>query len=352
MIRNTDRPHEKPLPITVTGQSPQQSSMNLIQKQSLYLSQQPAVFPVHPQMERSSDQNLAGQYFRQPLMDFSQRSPEYLSQYSSQQPSEYLIQQPPYPVSQFSPEPPPQFSPEPLSQLLSEPPPQFPPEPLSQPLPEPPPQFMSDLPSLPQLESLPQFPPEPSPQPESLPQFPPEPPEQPSQPPPARAREPSVWRDLGVLILKCAAIIGIALLLFTFVYGLYYNIDSGMHPSLKDGDLVMFYRWDKNYRAGDLLLLNFQDQKQARRVVASAGDTVDISEEGLIINGALQQERDIYRKTQRYAEGIDFPLTLREDEVFVLGDAREGVTDSRIYGAVRNADTLGKVIAVLRRRNL
>jgi len=87
-------------------------------------------------------------------------------------------------------------------------------------------------------------------------------------------------------------------------------------------------------------------------VNATAGDTVDITENGLVINGGLQQERDIYRKTERYAGGIGFPVTLKEGQVFVMGDARDGVTDSRIYGPVNVRDTLGKVITIVRRRNL
>jgi len=109
---------------------------------------------------------------------------------------------------------------------------------------------------------------------------------------------------------------------------------------------------DKTYAAGDVLLLTSQEQKQVRRVVATAGDTVDITEEGLLVNGALQQEPEIYEETQRYEGGAAFPLTVGEGQVFVLGDARENATDSRIYGAVNVKDTLGKVIAVLRRRNL
>jgi len=87
-------------------------------------------------------------------------------------------------------------------------------------------------------------------------------------------------------------------------------------------------------------------------VVATAGDTVDITQDGLIINGSLQYEQDIYTQTNRYLEGIDFPLTLKNNEVFVLGDARNDISDSRIYGAVNIDDTKGSVITILRKRNL
>ncbi|SET88256.1 signal peptidase I [Lacrimispora sphenoides] len=164
--------------------------------------------------------------------------------------------------------------------------------------------------------------------------------------------EPSLGKEIVFLLAKIAAIILAFLLVFTFLFGLCRNSDASMVPSVKDGDLVMFYRLDKSYVAQDTLVLEFKGKKQVRRVIATAGDTVDITEDGLLINGALQQEAEIYTPTQRYEDGVEFPLTVREGEVFVLGDSRENSTDSRIYGAVRVKDTLGKVMTILRRRNI
>jgi signal peptidase I len=115
---------------------------------------------------------------------------------------------------------------------------------------------------------------------------------------------------------------------------------------------VIFYRLDKNYTANDLLLLSFNGQRRVARVIATKGDTVDVTENGLTINGAFQQELNIYEQTRRYVEGAKLPGTLGESQVFVLGDSRQNATDSRIYGAVNTNDTLGTVIAVIRRRNL
>jgi signal peptidase I len=163
---------------------------------------------------------------------------------------------------------------------------------------------------------------------------------------------PSVLRELLSLIAKIAAVALVALLLTTFLYGLHRNGDADMAPAVKDGDLTIFYRIDKDYAAGDLLLLRFSGKTQIRRVVATEGDVVDVTERGLIINGALQQELYIYEKIRRYEDGAELPVTLGEKEVFVLGDARANATDSRVYGAVNTKDTLGTVIAVIRRRNL
>jgi signal peptidase I len=168
----------------------------------------------------------------------------------------------------------------------------------------------------------------------------------------SRGRPPSVLRELLALLAKIALICGIALLAFTFIYGLYRSADPDMTPAVKDGDVVMYYRLDKEYAAGDLIVLDYEGERQVRRVVAIAGDTVDVTEDGLLINGALQQEFEIYERTARYAEGIDFPVTVDEGAVFVLGDSRENATDSRIYGAVDAKDTQGTAIAIARRRGL
>jgi len=171
-------------------------------------------------------------------------------------------------------------------------------------------------------------------------------------PPGNRPREPSVWRELGRLGIKIAIFAVTVILVFTFAYGFHRNIEPGMLPMVKDGDLVMFYRLDKNYGINDLILLEFQGGRQIRRVVAKSGDTVDITEDGLIVNGSLVQEHEIYEETSVYVQGIDYPVTVGTDEVFVLGDARCNATDSRIYGLVKTNHTLGKVITVIRRRNL
>ena len=145
----------------------------------------------------------------------------------------------------------------------------------------------------------------------------------------------------------------VLLLLFTFLFGVIRYEEPSMAPAIKDGDLVLFYRYaGADYLPQDVVVLEYNGQRQARRIVATAGDTVDITEDGLIVNGALQQEPEIFQNTERYQEGVSFPLTVPEGQVFVLGDSRIGSTDSRIYSCVEIKDTLGKVMTVIRRRGI
>ena len=167
------------------------------------------------------------------------------------------------------------------------------------------------------------------------------------------AQSSSLFRDLLSLCMRVGSIMLAFMILFTFLYGLVRYSEPSMAPSIKDGDLVLFYRYSgAGYLPQDVIVLKYGEQKQVRRVIATAGDTVDITDEGLVINGALQQEPEICRKAERYRDGVSFPLTVPEGQVFVLGDCRAGATDSRIYGCVKIEDTLGKVMTVIRRRSI
>ena len=167
------------------------------------------------------------------------------------------------------------------------------------------------------------------------------------------ARKPSLWKDLLFLLVKAASIVLVLLLLGTFLFGVVRYQEPSMAPMIKNGDLVIFYRYPgAGYLPQDVIVLDHNGQRQARRVVASEGDTVDITESGLVVNGALQQESEIFQKTERYQEGVSFPLTVPEGQVFVLGDSRTGAADSRIYGCIKTEDALGKVMTVIRRRGI
>lgn len=165
-------------------------------------------------------------------------------------------------------------------------------------------------------------------------------------------KQPSLWKDILNLFIKILIILFSFFLLFTFMFGIFRNEDASMAPALKAGDVVMFYRLDKEYVASDAIVLEYEGEKQVRRVVAVGGDSVDITEDGLIVNGARVQESEIFSETVRYEEGINFPLTVEEDQVFTLGDARQNAIDSRIYGVVNSKDTLGKVMTIVRRRGI
>lgn len=165
-------------------------------------------------------------------------------------------------------------------------------------------------------------------------------------------QETTLGEDIFQLLLKIVLIILAVILVFTFMYGMARINDVSMKPAIKDGDLVMYYRLDKRFVSGDIAVFKKDGRTTTGRVVAVAGDTVDITKDGLMINGATQIAQDIYFDTTQFQNGVDFPITVGEGQIFVLGDNRPEASDSRIYGCINIKDVKGKAIAVIRTRGL
>lgn len=162
----------------------------------------------------------------------------------------------------------------------------------------------------------------------------------------------SLLNQILMLLLKLAVFAVMAVILFGYVFGLTRNSGLGMQPSFCDGDLVLFYRIAGTYSADEVVVVRYRGEKLLERVVAVAGDEVDITAYGLMINGAPIQEPDVWGETTQFEEGVSFPLRVPEGKVFVLADNREHATDSRVFGCVDTEDVYGRVIGLFRRRNL
>ncbi|MDO5100655.1 MAG: signal peptidase I [Eubacteriales bacterium] len=169
---------------------------------------------------------------------------------------------------------------------------------------------------------------------------------------PGRKRTPSLWGDVLYLLCKLA-LIGLALAaVYFFLFGILRYHDDDMDPAVRDGDLVIYYRLDQHFKTGDLVVYRYDHQDYIGRVVAQGGDTVDIDERGLILNGSLQQEPYIYgSETEVYKNQTIFPLTVPQGQLFILADHRKAAVDSRVFGTIAADRTEGKVFMILRRRN-
>lgn len=174
-----------------------------------------------------------------------------------------------------------------------------------------------------------------------------------------KKRERGVKTYQRFLLSLLVFALAIWLLFFVFI-GLTHMPNGDMYPRVDAGDFVMFYRLDKDVKAQDIIVFEKTTPKAAdqlfiARVVAVAGDTVEISDgDRLIVNGNSIVESNIFYNTPRYeGEGLpEYPLTLGEGECFVLVDSRNGGTDSRYFGPVTRDEILGTVITIVRRNNL
>lgn len=160
------------------------------------------------------------------------------------------------------------------------------------------------------------------------------------------------------LIRLAVFLIVLWVLLFVIV-GVMRMPSTDMYPRLDSGDLVLYYRLDKDVRAQDVIVIEKEvptltgKQLMILRVVAVEGDTVEISEgDRLIINGNPMVESNIFYSTPAFQSSVEYPVTLGEGECFVLADSRKDGTDSRFFGPVQKDEILGTVITIVRRNNL
>ena len=141
--------------------------------------------------------------------------------------------------------------------------------------------------------------------------------------------------------------------IFTFVLGVKMAPNDDMVPRVSAGDILLFYRIDKQVDTKDVIVIEKNDTCYVLRVIAAEGDTVDITEEsGLVINGKPASEENIYYSTPRYEGFVEYPVTLEKDECFVLADKREGGEDSRYFGPVKIKEIRGTVIGQFRRAGI
>lgn len=136
---------------------------------------------------------------------------------------------------------------------------------------------------------------------------------------------------------------------FGVVFGIAMVEGNSMSPTMEDGDVALFLRVGVTYRTGDVVLVKMEDGTEyVKRIVGLPGQTVDIQEETgqVLIDGEELLEPYLYEGTYK-KEGVDYPLTLGEDEYFVLGDNRGNSLDSRNYGPVRGEQLDGRLLFIL-----
>ena len=121
---------------------------------------------------------------------------------------------------------------------------------------------------------------------------------------------------------------------------------TSMEPTLFSNQIVLCSKL-KTPQRGDIIALYYNKKLLLKRVIAVAGDTVDIAADGSVtLNGSPLDEP--YVKAAAPGEcDIEFPYTVKENRWFVMGDNREVSVDSRYsgFGCVPDENILGVVWA-------
>ncbi|KWZ94642.1 signal peptidase I [Anaerococcus hydrogenalis] len=161
-----------------------------------------------------------------------------------------------------------------------------------------------------------------------------------------------VVRALLKLAIKIVSICLVIAFVFTFIFGMYRMNDTSMVPNISPGDMILFYRLDKDFVVGETVVYSYNKENKIGRIVAMPGDVVNIDEKGLVVNNSHQYEPKIYKETLPFTDGIKYPVKLKENEIFLLADNRDKSVDSRLFGPVEKKFIKGKIFTLLRRRGI
>ena len=158
-------------------------------------------------------------------------------------------------------------------------------------------------------------------------------------------------RDLYEWVQSLVGSVLVVVAIFTFVIRMMGVDGHSMLNTLQHGDrlLVVNSMLYHDYKYGDIVILRkngvFDDDRIVKRVIAVEGQTVDIDfAEGIVYVDGEALEEDYIREPTYTAEGTEFPLTVPEGSIFVMGDNRNGSSDSRDYrlGTVDTRYVIGK----------
>ena len=146
--------------------------------------------------------------------------------------------------------------------------------------------------------------------------------------------KPDVMRELLGMLVYVGIVLAVTFLIITFVGQRTHVSGESMENTLDDGDQLIVDKVTYRFRAPeryDIIVFPFRYKDNTyyiKRIIGLPGETVQIVDGEIYINWEVLQEsygREVMQDAGLAAE----PITLGDDEYFVLGDNRNYSSDSR-----------------------
>jgi signal peptidase I len=155
----------------------------------------------------------------------------------------------------------------------------------------------------------------------------------------------ALLRDVAVSVV-------LAVVLIVFIYQPVKVEGTSMMPGLTDQERIFINKYQYKLGVGsigrgDLVVFHFPldpSQSYIKRVIGIPGDTVEIDDGTVYLNGKQLAEPYL---PEEYRDHISVPRRVVPDEhYFVLGDHRSSSNDSRMWGFVDRPQIYGKAVFV------
>lgn len=157
-----------------------------------------------------------------------------------------------------------------------------------------------------------------------------------------KERYKKLLKNTVYTLLVVAAISVLIATLFMPVLEIYGN---SMNPTLNNKDIVVSIK-TTDLERGDMCSVYYNNHILIKRVIGVAGDEIIMDEEGnVFVNGELIDEPYVKEKSIGECD-VEFPYTVPERTIFVLGDNRSTSLDSRnsLIGCISLDEVVGKIV--------
>ena len=161
--------------------------------------------------------------------------------------------------------------------------------------------------------------------------------------------ERSILRELGSWLLYLLFVVVFSFIIITYV-GQRTRVDGqSMETTLQNNDNLIVDKISYRFREPkrfEIIVFPYQYRENTyyiKRIIGLPGETVQVIDGYVYIDGEQLDEH--YGNELMESPGIaEDPITLGEDEYFVLGDNRNHSTDSRdaTVGVLHRKDLLGR----------
>jgi signal peptidase I len=164
----------------------------------------------------------------------------------------------------------------------------------------------------------------------------------------------------------------IAMFIRTFVVQAYKIPSGSMEDTLLIGDHLLVNKFIygvkipftdgktlipiKNPAHGDIIVFKYPvdpSKDFIKRVIGLEGDTIEIKNKKLYVNGILKEYKEHVKHTDPVIRSGDLdhrdnfgPVTVPEDSLFVMGDNRDNSWDSRFWGFVKLNAVRGEALII------
>lgn len=157
-------------------------------------------------------------------------------------------------------------------------------------------------------------------------------------------------RVLRSTLYTLITVAALAVLVATLLLPVLQIYGSSMTPTLTDGDIILTVKTTE-FKTGDVVAFYYNNKILVKRVIAQAGEWVDITPEGDVYVGKTTGQmvllEEPYLIEKAFGDcNIELPYQVPESRVFVMGDYRSISVDSRntAVGCVAEEQLVGKLV--------